>query len=251
LLYGEWDTTSARGVAYDPDNDYLWIGGWNHEVIYCVKGLGYNNEAGETISTIPVSYPIAGLAWNCEGGTLWCTTCDIISGIYELNADNGDVLTALEFPDDYEYSAAGCEMDNEGNLWVVNQDTKKAYLVETDASGGCYDGSTGINSETITHLVSKSQLLYANYPNPFNPETTINFFIPECRGEMSSNLQLQIYDITGKLVKILINGKMEPGYHSVIWDGKDGNGKEVASGLYFYRIESDEFTETKQCLLLK
>jgi flagellar hook assembly protein FlgD len=62
---------------------------------------------------------------------------------------------------------------------------------------------------------------------------------------------LAIYDITGKLVKTLVDEKRESGYHSVIWNGTDENGSNVASGIYFYRIEAENHTETKSCILLK
>ena len=88
--------------------------------------------------------------------------------------------------------------------------------------------------------------LHGNYPNPFNPSTTINF---ELQGK--SNISLKIFDVTGKLIKVLVNEEKESGYHSVVWDGAGENGKEVSSGLYYYRIESNHFVETKQCLLLK
>jgi hypothetical protein len=88
--------------------------------------------------------------------------------------------------------------------------------------------------------------LYTNFPNPFNPTTTISFEIPE-----TVEVSLKIYDITGKLVKTLMNDEIEAGYHSVVWDGTDENGQAMASGLYFYHIESEKFNHTKQCLLLK
>jgi hypothetical protein len=88
--------------------------------------------------------------------------------------------------------------------------------------------------------------LSQNYPNPFNPRTTIAFTIPK-----ASEISLSIYDISGKFVKSLINEPMAAGYHSVIWDGTDDNGSSVASGVYFYKLKSKGYEETKRMILLK
>ena len=85
-----------------------------------------------------------------------------------------------------------------------------------------------------------------NYPNPFNPETTIEFGIKE-----NSNVLIEIYNIKGQKVKTLINGFREAGYHSIIWNGKDSNGKPVASGLYFYRMRTDNYQKIRKMILLK
>ena len=104
---------------------------------------------------------------------------------------------------------------------------------------------SGINNDMLANIPSR-YVLKQNYPNPFNPETTIRFELPE-----KSQISLNIYDITGKLIKTLVNGKKEAGYHLVIWNGKDEKGRDVTSGIYFYQIESKGFSQIKQCLLLK
>ena len=88
--------------------------------------------------------------------------------------------------------------------------------------------------------------LTQNYPNPFNPTTMITFTIPQ-----TSQVSLAVYDITGKLIKSLIAKPMDAGYHSVIWNGTDENGKGVASGVYFYKLKAGDFSQTRKCLLLK
>jgi flagellar hook assembly protein FlgD len=95
--------------------------------------------------------------------------------------------------------------------------------------------------------IPKVFALHTNYPNPFNPETTIEFDLPK-----DASLQLKIYDVTGKLVRTYADGeRWDAGYHSVVWDGKDERGKSLSSGMYFYRMITDEFNQTKQMLLLK
>jgi hypothetical protein len=83
--------------------------------------------------------------------------------------------------------------------------------------------------------------LYQNYPNPFNPNTVIKFSIPK-----NSIVTLKIYDNTGALVKTLVNQEMNSGNHEVSFSGNT-----FASGVYFYRIESEKFTQTRKMILLK
>ena len=61
----------------------------------------------------------------------------------------------------------------------------------------------------------------------------------------------QIYDLTGKLIKTFVNEEKQSGYYSVIWNGRDEFGREVSSGIYFYRIQAGNYIETKQCIMLK
>jgi len=84
-------------------------------------------------------------------------------------------------------------------------------------------------------------VLKQNYPNPFNPNTVIKFSIPEI-----SYVTLKIYDNTGALVKTLLNQEMNPGNHEVPFSGNS-----LASGVYFYRLECDKFTQTRKMILMK
>ncbi len=86
-----------------------------------------------------------------------------------------------------------------------------------------------------------------NYPNPFNPETNIVFNLPE-----DGDVQLDIYNIKGQKIRSLINEQFQPGKHSVAWNGKDTNDKQVCSGIYFYKLSVNSKAEAiKKCLLLK
>lgn len=85
-----------------------------------------------------------------------------------------------------------------------------------------------------------------NYPNPFNPETTIAFSVPK-----AGPASLKIYNTKGQLVRTLVNDAREAGNHSVVWNGMDNQGNSVSSGLYFYRLSSDGNTVTRKMLLAK
>jgi hypothetical protein len=88
--------------------------------------------------------------------------------------------------------------------------------------------------------------LRQNYPNPFNPVTIIEYALPK-----TSQVKIQIYNILGQRVRELVNEMQEPGYKSIHWDGKDDHGDEVSSGIYFYRIEADNFVKSKKMTILK
>ena len=89
--------------------------------------------------------------------------------------------------------------------------------------------------------------LHQNYPNPFNPSTQISFDIPEG----SEIVTLNIYNVLGKKVSTLINNSMNPGRHKVEWNAKDNEGNPVASGIYFYELNTPSFTSRKKMLLIR
>ena len=90
------------------------------------------------------------------------------------------------------------------------------------------------------------EIYLSNYPNPFNPETTISYQLPE-----DSEVELIIYNIKGQLVKTLVNELLPAGEHSAIWNGRDTNDKRVGSGIYFYKLEAGDYHKVKKMILLK
>ena len=85
-----------------------------------------------------------------------------------------------------------------------------------------------------------------NYPNPFNPLTTIRFGVPQ-----EERVLLDILDVRGRLISNLLNETRSAGYHTVVWDGLDNRGARVVSGAYFYRLTAGSFRETKRMVLIK
>lgn len=88
--------------------------------------------------------------------------------------------------------------------------------------------------------------LSQNYPNPFNPITTIRFGLPQ-----KDNVTIKIYDILGREVKTLVEKDFQAGWHTVTWDGSNNSGRMVASGVYFYLMETKEFIKVNKALFLK
>jgi hypothetical protein len=91
-----------------------------------------------------------------------------------------------------------------------------------------------------------------NYPNPFNPSTTIKFTLPAAvDGGATVPTSLRIYNVLGELVRTLADESMVPGVHHKVWDGRDDQGNQVASGVYFYRLRAGDFEDTRKMVLMK
>ena len=103
----------------------------------------------------------------------------------------------------------------------------------------------GIAFEVMENLPTAFSLSQ-NYPNPFNPITTIEYSLPE-----QSQVKLEVFNVLGQKVKTLADIVQPAGRHRIVWDGKDDQGKDVASGIYFYRLEAGQFTDSKRMVILK
>jgi hypothetical protein len=88
--------------------------------------------------------------------------------------------------------------------------------------------------------------LFGNYPNPFNPDTTISFDLAE-----QGLVTIDVFNIRGQKVKTLVRDSFVTGHHSVVWNGTDAKGKQVSSGLYFYRMRTPNYISTRKMILLK
>lgn len=95
----------------------------------------------------------------------------------------------------------------------------------------------------------KAFALRQNVPNPFNPSTTIGFDIAE--GAVKCRVRLEIFNLRGQLVNILVDEENEPGRYMVLWDGRDGKGRACPSGAYFYRLRAGDFVQVRKLVLLK
>jgi flagellar hook assembly protein FlgD len=89
-------------------------------------------------------------------------------------------------------------------------------------------------------------VLEQNHPNPFNPNTTIAYGL-----QKASHINIALYDVLGSVIRVLKNEEQEPGHYALQWDGKDKLGNSVPSGIYFYRMQTEEFTQTRKLLLIR
>ncbi|NUO83698.1 T9SS type A sorting domain-containing protein [candidate division KSB1 bacterium] len=94
--------------------------------------------------------------------------------------------------------------------------------------------------------VPEAFALEQNFPNPFNPSTTISFALTK-----AGEVRLAIYNMNGQLVKQLVAGALEAGRHDVAWDATDARGARVTSGMYLYVIKAGDFTAQRKLVLMK
>ncbi|MFH2047877.1 MAG: T9SS type A sorting domain-containing protein, partial [bacterium] len=129
-------------------------------------------------------------------------------------------------------------------LTVDGVETKETFTFE-DGNGARVEISNltaGDHSDVLPTEYSLSQ----NYPNPFNPTTTIEFSLPT-----AGQAKIEVYNILGELVTTPFDGFAGAGENSIVWDGTNSSGQNVSSGIYFYRLTADEYTETRKMTLLK
>ncbi len=147
--------------------------------------------------------------------------------------------------------------------WPTSPDGQGATLVLNDPFsdnaqaenwGASWDhGSPGLANHIITAIGDQdfappppSFLLSQNYPNPFNPSTTFQYHLPQ-----AVSVKLVVYDVLGQEIKTLVNKQQNAGTYTTIWDGTDNQAQKVNSGMYFYRISTNRFSQTRKMLFLK
>ena len=133
----------------------------------------------------------------------------------------------------------------EANTIAVNANGEFAF------AGFSYGSvwKTSISCDVVKEIdqeTASSFHLYQNYPNPFNPNTSIEFLLSK-----SGQVKIEIFNILGQKVKTLVDQYLKAGHKLVDWDGKDNNGNDVSSGIYFYRLQAGDYVDTKRMVLLK
>ena len=193
-----------------------------------------------------ISYPDAECVANyCEG--CWTDyylngeliTCDLTMDCVDLTGiDFGSCDMALGtgwINDNCEY-ISGCD-------WVVDSvDYTAAFFNSMD---DCIEACFLASNDEINQLPHAFNL-YNNYPNPFNPVTTLRYDLPE-----DALVNITIYDIMGRIVRTLINSQQNAGFKSIQWNATNDAGSPLSAGLYLYKIQADNFVETRKMVLLK
>ena len=136
--------------------------------------------------------------------------------------------------------------------------TGRIYTITVTATDASGNTATSTKTVTVAHDKGKSSKpvaeepapeafgLEQSYPNPFNPATTIRYALPE-----AANVSLVVYNLLGQQVRTLVSGAQGPGYHSVVWDGRDEAGRVAATGVYIYRLQAGGFVQVKKMLFAK
>jgi hypothetical protein len=136
----------------------------------------------------------------------------------------------------------------------LSAETTADYRDETVMPGRsyCYQIGAICKEREIRSFALSIQLpprpltLYQNYPNPFNPTTSISFFLPD-----RAHVDLSIFDVSGRRVRALVNRTVESGRHAITWDGRNGAGRSVGSGIYYYRLVSGKRVLTRKMVVMR
>jgi parallel beta-helix repeat protein len=155
-------------------------------------------------------------------------------------------------PMQFSWQATGGEIDSSGRF-RAGEAEGEIEIVATDSSGTCAGRAqvrirmnTGVPAGSESGRLPEQFALYQNHPNPFNPSTTIRFEVSERR-----HVSLRIFDVLGQQVQVLVDREVEPGLHTVIWDGHANDDSDVASGIYFYVMQAGEFVQTRKAIYLR
>ena len=215
---------------------------WNHNP-YGGSGIYIStwNPGSVTISYSCVKNGQSGITPN--GGTINWLTGNIEDDPLFIDPENGDFHFFANSP----CINAGTPDTTGLNLPEYDLDGNPR-IYEDRIDMGCYEWQ-GTEADDNQLPMTSYQLF--NYPNPFNPETTISFYIIGSE-DNEQKVSISIFNIRGQKIKTLINKALIPGRYSVIWNSKDENNKPCSSGIYFYKLDVDSKTKaTKKMLLLK
>jgi hypothetical protein len=193
-------------------------------------------------------------------GRLYDDSFVLFGGCPELN--DFDVIGAsgtsrVEMSYNTASNANGAVVSNTtGNAHVIMAGFSVAYIRDNELDGSLdravfvYRSLNGLGfpQSPIDPVTGHALrfVLAQNYPNPFNPTTTIEFSLAH-----REHVNLRVYDVSGALVRVLADDERAAGAYSASWDGRDSAGSPAASGVYFYKLDAGDFTQTRKMVLLK
>jgi len=239
---------AAIGAHWDDDNGsnsgsaYLFnrIGTlWTQQTKITADDGSSDDEFGRSIS-IDGDYVVVGACHDDGNGI------DRGSAyIFHRNGTNWSQQAKITASDGADFDYFGCPVSISGNHALISANYDDDNGVDSGSAYIYYNSGVFVEEEFMKK--PNNTILLENYPNPFNPSTTICFSV----AQTFSFVTLEIYNIKGQKVKILVSDQLSEGQHSVVWDGKDDNGKLVSSGIYFYKMKTYNHEQTKKMILIK
>ena len=244
----KWIGTNSKGIGRFNDTSWIVYNSTNSGISYdLITDIDIDRENNKWISTSG-----GGLNKFNSIDSIWSVyfnpgfiTCSLIDdsqnikwmgstggGLYKFYNDTGLVNYTPDNSPMPSYAVNALSLDSNGNLWIGTAGGL-AVFNETGIISGVND--PGIINTPV------SVRLFQNYPNPFNPETSIKYALKN-----SGNVKLSVFDITGKLIQILVNENQKTGDYEVLFDGQS-----LPSGAYFYKIETADYNETRLMMLVK
>ncbi|HHI03440.1 MAG TPA: T9SS type A sorting domain-containing protein, partial [candidate division Zixibacteria bacterium] len=246
LFHYSEETEQITEISYHPDSLWMDISGvWNRPICKMNMGVDLNSNIFVTWTQFDTSDVSAGGFGN---GDIYMSY-SIDSGANWTYPEN---LTNSQTPGCYP---GQCESDHWSTLAdVVIDDTLHILYIEDKDAGGIPQTEGSATENLVRYLAHwvptgidednnrpVNFSLEQNYPNPFNASTVISFSLKE-----PASVAIEVFDITGAKVAMLVNETMASGPHEVTWDAS-----EVASGVYFYRLSTGDVSQSKQMVLIK
>jgi hypothetical protein len=205
-------------------------------------------------------YPLSGdeVAWNywSPPADVWLDTAlggSVLLHHKYMLVDANSLSNAMVITGSHNWSYSADTANDENTLVIRDRTISNLFLQEFaqryHESGGTGElvGSSGVPGDSRDVAPHSAPVLRQNYPNPFSASTTLSF-----ENGSAIRASLKIYDTSGRLVRTLLESRMvAPGAHYIGWDSTDDRGNDVASGLYFYRLEGGGASAAKKMLLLK
>jgi parallel beta-helix repeat protein len=211
--------------------------------------MSYNDVYDNDSLDFDIIYPsgVGNLYWGFNRKDDECDTFFNISqnpysenGYHCINAGDNNASGLVSF-------------DFDGNPRIVDEFVDiGAYEYQGGSKGGNAKIASSDTNSNKLHLPAETPKefgLSQSYPNPFNPTAVIEFTIGS--DHPSNHITLKVYNITGQLVKTLVDEEKSLGTYTVTWDGRNNSNEEVASGIYFYELKSNNLKETKRMVLIK
>lgn len=175
-----------------------------------------------------------GMRWQelSENYRLLFTELEIMAGDEETTISDSTVVSLQPHEERY-YLAGLYDIGHRNDIpWITGGELFNARHIPT--------------SRDADQRLPDEYALHANFPNPFNPVTTIRYDLPEASG-----VSLTVFNSLGQKVATLVRKQQEAGVHKVTWDGSDARGQQLSSGMYFYRLKAGDFQETRKMILVK
>ncbi|MFC1651424.1 FlgD immunoglobulin-like domain containing protein, partial [Candidatus Latescibacterota bacterium] len=196
------------------------------------------------------TYPLAADVFSWKIGSQRLEWIGEVANMYGIVADGAvapDVMV-LEVPEASKLTPGMISTIalKAGMLEDDSKPDKKGGIANTDTSA--IDVTPAAGGEAVSSDLPDAFALSKNFPNPFNPTTTIEYAIPS---DGAGHVDMVIYNINGQKVRTLVNETQDAGYYNVVWDGRNDSGEMVSSGLYLYRIVSGSFNKIEKMTFMK
>lgn len=243
----------AQGIYSSTDNG----GTWTLDNSGVIQGTITSFAMNPSGHIFAATYNVGHIYRSTNNGTSWTRANTAIQAhnIQDIvfNPSNGIGFAATD-------SGIYRSTDNFASWVPLDSDVRRVYsypqqlgMTQTGYVFASFVSGALLRSDISTQVSEKPSLqpiafsLRQNFPNPFNPSTTIEYELPR-----RADVTINIYNSIGQLVRTLVSGETkEPGAYSVTWDGSDNRGSRVSSGAYFYTLRSGEYVSTKKSILLK